>query len=880
MSPRYVRVRIDSIVVHKPDDMSEEPGSFAEWYVQVELPGGLRRVIGNEWVAADTVLPVNIQSSVIDLQADPNARFFVVGFEHDSSSANDELPTLVARLATLPTGAFTVSAPAHAVFEYEVRGWLTDLDASPWHVVSPTGLAYYGWSERNEVWHSGRAMSAVAFDRELAAVGSDTGGLWTALLDSSICHSNAWADPDIRAIGHASRWPSSLLVGTRQGWLYSAGAVGPATAVSSDASVLAGFGGSINQLHLATHRGEPVWLMATSVGVWWSLSGFTSGRWIRALDSTGRPAVIAAFSITAIGRSSDPTVVVGLERGTGGTQVATARFTPQGLVFDAVATVTSPVPGNTMNVSVCASPLDKNPRRMYLLCFEDSQDAPASGLFRSDDLGRTWARCAMNTGDAIYGSFTEVAGTQRNGGLFRHVAIHPTDPHVVAVPGLHTQVSVDGGAHSLTLTGEGFHEDSHEVRFANPDGDMMVIASDGGVLLVEGLTAMIAHGRARPGEARAAVKLLRGDSRLNRFLPTLQVSGVLRIGGGYYGAFSASSDGAADGVIAVGLQDNGQLERSFSMTGEWRRFGGGDGTMMATTPSGIVLGVSQEVAHSLNPDAGDVVASRIENGLSGVGVPPVLLAGTAAKLSRQVEEDLVLATARGGGWTGGAPVYAAMRNRQSILGGPQEDITLLELRWTGLAHEWRQVIAPWPRLRGTVSSMAVDGGAYIAIGTDQGEIVILETATMSVRVPRLVVGPGSPSTDRIQSIDVVDDRGVYAVTFGGVLWFIPFAGAPRAIPTWPIASAIRSGSVAVPVAVAALRSQALGLALATGRDVVISLDDGLTWRAASTGLPVAPHLNGLRTVDMGGEEYLLASTWGRSLWQAAVSQLLHPASVG
>ena len=880
MAPRYVRVVIDSIVVRRPDDMRHEPGKYAEWRVTVELPGGTQRAIVDDLVKAGKVFPLSLQSAVIDLQADPDARIKVYGREIDDSSANDVLPWVDARISTLAAGVFTLSPVLSRSFEYELRGSLIDLDPSPWHVVSPTGLAYYGSSEDNGVWYSGRAMAAVAFHPELAVVGADSGGLWTVPVGGAISHSDEWQDPNIRSILPHGFLQGRMLVGTQFGRLYDAGAVGAvgaATEVSSNPTRLEGFGGSINQLHLATLRGEPVWLMATSNGVWWSDSGFNSNRWRRAIDAMGQPFAVAAFSITAIGNDANPTIVVGLEFGRNGNQVATARFTPQGLVFDAAPIVTSPAPGNTLNTSVCASPLGSNPR-LYLLCFEDTIAAEASGLFRSDNLGQTWVQCAMATGDAGLGTFREVAGTRSAGGLFRHVTIHPTDPDVVAVPGLNSQVSVDGGANSLTLIGEGFHADSHEVRLANPDDDTMVIASDGGVLIVQGLVSMTDFARQKPGEARAAVRLLRGDSRLNRFLPTLQLSGVLPAS--FLGTFAASSDGAGDGVIALGLQDNGLVLRSFSMTGEWRYFGGGDGTMVATTPGGTALGASQESADPQRPDTGAVEAGRLDKGLSAVGVPKVLLAGTTEKLRRQMQNDLVLATARGGGRFGGAPVYAAMRNRPAVLGGAASDVTLLELQdLPNGGYEWRLVPAPWPPLSGTVRSLSIDDGAYIALGTDQGEIAILEVATMSVRVPRLTVGAGPAPTAAIQSLDVVDSRGVYAVTAGSELWFIPFVGAPRQIQTWTMTNAVRLNTVLPPVAVAALRSHPLGLAVANERDVVISLDDGLTWRAASNGLPSNPHINGIKSADMGDEEYLILSTWGRSLWNARVSQLLDPAPV-
>src|SRR5439155_10809122 len=85
--------------------------------------------------------------------------------------------------------------------------------------------------------------------------------------------------------------------------------------------------------------------------------------------------------------------------------------------------------------------------RMYASVYDF--DGKLFDLLRSDDAGANWYPLSKTFDDGdpnntiVY--WTDLMGTSTAGGWIKHIAVSPTNPDVVSVPGLAAIKSLDGG---------------------------------------------------------------------------------------------------------------------------------------------------------------------------------------------------------------------------------------------------------------------------------------------------------------------------------------------------------------------------------------------------------------------------------------------------
>ena len=106
-------VRINSIhVIDSSVNTTSEPGSHAEWFMTF-LVNGQSAQWSNEQVVDDGVYAVNRDFPNVNLGPNEMISIQVTGFEQDSTSADDILPTL--NLHYIPPKSLSLAALAGAV---------------------------------------------------------------------------------------------------------------------------------------------------------------------------------------------------------------------------------------------------------------------------------------------------------------------------------------------------------------------------------------------------------------------------------------------------------------------------------------------------------------------------------------------------------------------------------------------------------------------------------------------------------------------------------------------------------------------------------------------------------------------------------------------
>ena len=134
--------------------------------------------------------------------------------------------------------------------------------------------------------------------------------------------------------------------------------------------------------------------------------------------------------------------------------------------------LTAGLPDRTGRIGIAVAP--GAPRTVYA-CVESDQGgsgrsafddrSAAGGLFRSDDGGDTWRR----VNDLSFRPF-----------YFSRLAVDPSDPERVYMPGWHLAVSDDGGL-TFRATSENVHVDHHAIAIDPADPDRVLLGNDGGL---------------------------------------------------------------------------------------------------------------------------------------------------------------------------------------------------------------------------------------------------------------------------------------------------------------------------------------------------------------------------------------------------------------
>ena len=177
-------------------------------------------------------------------------------------------------------------------------------------------------------------------------------------------------------------------------------------------------------------------------------------------------------------------------------------------------------------------------------------DPNRSGVWRSDDGGKSWRFMSNNNNRPMY---------------YSKIRVDPTNPEIVYTTGANASKSVDGGK-TFTVMGGTSHGDHHALWINPRNNNHLVIGNDGGL--------DISYDQ---GDTWEEISL----SALGQF-------------------YAISADMRKPYYVCGGLQDNGSwcgpsAVRSGAgiMNADWYRIGGGDGFYTANDPRDWTIGYSE-----------------------------------------------------------------------------------------------------------------------------------------------------------------------------------------------------------------------------------------------------------------------------------------------
>ncbi|HEX9754125.1 MAG TPA: hypothetical protein VGA42_00380, partial [Gemmatimonadales bacterium] len=209
------------------------------------------------------------------------------------------------------------------------------------------------------------------------------------------------------------------------------------------------------------------------------------------------------------------------------------------------------LPGSTLGrIGIALAP--SNPDIMYLMVEADTMPNPKpakdakrqerpSGLYRSSDGGKTWARVAPQNVRPFY---------------YSQVRVDPKDPERVTWSSTPQVFSTDGGK-TVRTASQGLHVDTHAMWINPADPDFVVVGNDGGI----------------------GISFDRGGSYI---YPNTMAIGQF---------YNVSYDMAIPYRVCGGLQDNGSWcapsrKRNGPITNaDWVNVSGGDGFVTAQDPT-------------------------------------------------------------------------------------------------------------------------------------------------------------------------------------------------------------------------------------------------------------------------------------------------------
>ncbi|MCA1817663.1 MAG: hypothetical protein LC746_14950 [Acidobacteria bacterium] len=260
-------------------------------------------------------------------------------------------------------------------------------------------------------------------------------------------------------------------------------------------------------------------------GIWKTID---AGRTWRRLEGAGLPEVKPLGRIGLDVSRSNPNVIyaqmeVGASQGTGGEEPVTAQPSPSPTATPGA----SPTPTATPNASPTPTPLD--PKK--------------SGVWRSDDKGRTWRIVSNENNRPMY---------------YSQIRVDPKNPETVFVGGLNFSISTDGGKTFKSLEPNIPHSDNHAIWIDPNNPKHIMLGNDGG------LDTTYDQG---------------ASWEYNNQIPAAQF-------------YAVAVDMRKPYYVYGGLQDNGswgapsQTRNNAGITNaEWFRTGGGDGFYSQVDPT-------------------------------------------------------------------------------------------------------------------------------------------------------------------------------------------------------------------------------------------------------------------------------------------------------
>ncbi|PRY15301.1 hypothetical protein [Kineococcus rhizosphaerae] len=756
-----------------------------------------------------------------------------------------------------------------------------------WHQATLSGISI---DEPADAWHSGHVSDVVQLSDtpDGVVIATETGGVWAVVgSGNGLPLSDTWDTPDVEALAVGPDGPRHLFAGCSKRYSSAEdGAAGVlletdpgATAALLSWSVVPGFppdAGLVRRIVVLPARRTIVVACSASPngtgGVFWAVvpaSRLAPGDPPRApytwraatFDvpcATGfwDVAVASRSGRTERARLEDPDDILVSAAGSGGGGLYTGRWVAGELAFERAqvayddGTDAGPVffaNCGTSSVSSCAG------RPNVVWSCTAWPDGRLSSVQRSTDGGRNWTYCDALMVDATGPlDLLHLRAGDQGGDWNNRIAAHPGNVGMAALgwragPFL----TLDSGATWRLVTDPVHsHSDLHALLFTQdvPDSiGSLLVGSDGGLLRVD-LDRFLGL---QPDAFSSAA---------NRGLPTLQCySGLIRQ---FYGSAGASA--ALPGVVATGLQDNGNVTCTLQPLTPWRKVDGGDGGWNAVLADGAL--VRNVMGTAVADAAGTVPVTRPAPDPGGVVGPvgePVLV-----PTRRNADGSLMLAVV-----ATGVAVYGLFGD------GATPPVHTLELLGTLPAGQ-------------SATALGSVLGFQVLVGTQSGKLYVVDPAAGTVTEQTVTLpktGPGrvmaggavvrvvgfSDGTQLVVLVGAVETRTgpvgplpplplpvpptTYVLASDGTSWS-PTLGL--GLPNEPV-----YGCTTVEAPGTRL---ARGVLLALDSTAYVSRDDGQTWQRAGEGLPARPHCADLRyaahPADIGGT--ILLTTYGRSLWRA------------
>jgi hypothetical protein len=708
-----------------------------------------------------------------------------------------------------------------------------------WELATPQGI------QVGRAWNSGRVNALLVLGGGDLLIGTDGAGVWHRQASADIVPcSHGWDTPDIGCLARGSRGPHHAYAGCLDGrWggapaaLWETGRRWPTLdwhrVPLTDAHGRPVPTGGI--FAIAAVPAQDAIVLACAGGVYWS--GVPAAGGAYAFQAAA--GVSGAFTGVALGPAGR--VAVSAWRGKADPHGSAIFYGdwPGGVLAFTRAHVhgTKNVKQTTrIGLAGCLS----KPERMYALAV--AKDDMLHAVYRSNDGGANWTNCPT----AVEGS-TDHIDDRPLPGSSEHTPSHQgastcaigasAVDHRVLAFGLTEgpYVSVNGGRswrRHVPDAEPGLHVDMHAVYFDPEDlsGQRLLIGSDGGV----------------------AVTLNLGKSwvsTMNARLPTLQCA---------RGMPSLSSSPTEPGLIAGGHQDNGNLFTVIDGTPRaWRQLEGGDGDVDQFLADGRLLRRNNTLPRH-GHEFGAYVRVATWNGGNGAFDDSEVIPVDGVSLPKGLIAQLVALTVANGAWpTEGRAV---------------EPIRAVACKWNtnllfllldpGHLH-WCGVGSLGPGVAGSVSAVASYDGTRIRVGTDHGEVFDYD-ALNKVRQRVTVHLPGGRPRAGISHLAVMDD--------GTWVGLMATKNPDTVIVASPGATSFHAATDPEAAAeLTALHVRGNEIWLGSDSHVYRSVDRAATWADMSDGLPARPHCSRLTDMrDGAGRDFVLLSTYGRSVWRLAV----------
>lgn len=727
-----------------------------------------------------------------------------------------------------------------------------------WELANEFGILV---NEEAGAWHTGRVRALLTVEgTQQLLVGSDAGGVWQLFPadEAALPLSNDWDDPDIRALVQGPD-PSLVFAGTARGSIFV-----------SDVS--GGGHGGIGGFRKASLAGAP--RSVTPGPIWAGVVEPTTERLVLACDNgllwadipaPGRDYTFFAatgaagpFSGVAVGPNG---TVIGAANGSLQNGVLRGLFVGSWSGGQLVLTPAAAVQGVSTAAMGRTSLVSSAYMEKFAYAVTTQLRNPTTGweflaVLRTIDGGVNWTACpsANLSGMGNQGSFNQaiaVAG-ERNVGDYRQI-------YVAIGMRRGPYISKDGGdswvEHGDDGSGSGksphLHADLHALLFdvGDPLRKTLFVGSDGGVAWTQDLGA---HWQTK---------------RFNKNLPILEFAGCNTRGfGGYRGGASAAS--YPDGLIAGGLQDNGDVWsvmrpeptpwkplREVGTTGD----SGGDGgyvAFLASTISaplyGLALACDADTGSPLELTEWDSSSATLaEHGPVPVAAAPGFPANPAGVKLPGPNQWAALAAIPLPHWPSRSDHMLAVCGSGSILYGYSHGVS---------ASTWRPIATiPIPS-SDWITAVASRDGSGIWVGTSGGRIFSVKPDLDPSRAGAVECGVQLPST-RGAAVLMLEARSTNV--FAGFnsqllqlrgLSFGPIAGLP---------TNERLGGIAYD-------EKGDVIYAAFDRSVWEGRDGGDRWNPFSDGLPAVPHSSEIFVAETSAGRYVHLATWGRSVFVRSI----------